>query len=176
MSRPGSDALRRGLAAGSEPAFAELYDRFAGRLFRAALSMLGRREDAQDAVQEVFVAMVRSRQKLAAAEDIAAYLFASLRHAAGRLAARRARQPAAAQEAVADAPDRAAPAGADTDRLDRALAALPPEQREVVALKIDGGLTFAQIGQAVGVSPNTAASRYRYAIGKLRDALKETGS
>jgi len=56
-------------------------------------------------------------------------------------------------------------------RLERALAALPREQREVVALKIDGGLTFAQVAEVLGISPNTAASRYRYALGRLRDRL-----
>ena len=50
--------------------------------------------------------------------------------------------------------------------------ALPPEQREVVLLKIDGELTFVQIGQVLGVSMNTAASRYRYALEKLRTTLE----
>ena len=44
--------------------------------------------------------------------------------------------------------------------------ALPPEQREVVLLKIDGELTFAQIAEVIGASMNTAASRYRYDAGE----------
>jgi RNA polymerase sigma-70 factor (ECF subfamily) len=55
--------------------------------------------------------------------------------------------------------------------LERALGVLPREQREVVALKIDGELTFAQISQATGLSINTVASRYRYALEKLRASL-----
>ena len=51
--------------------------------------------------------------------------------------------------------------------------ALPAEQREVIALKIDGELSFAQIAQVMGVSINTAASRYRYALEKLRTSLRE---
>jgi RNA polymerase sigma-70 factor (ECF subfamily) len=50
---------------------------------------------------------------------------------------------------------------------------LPEAQREVVALKIDGGLTFAQIAKVTNVSLNTAAGRYRYAMEKLRAALAE---
>jgi len=46
--------------------------------------------------------------------------------------------------------------------------ALPVAQREVVVLHIWGGLTFEEVAQAIGVSPNTAASRYRYALEKLR--------
>ena len=52
-----------------------------------------------------------------------------------------------------------------------ALAGLPVEQREVVVLKIYEGFTFAQIGELTEVSPNTAASRYRYALAKLEEKL-----
>jgi RNA polymerase sigma-70 factor (ECF subfamily) len=41
-------------------------------------------------------------------------------------------------------------------------------------LKIDGGLTFAQIAEVLNVNANTAASRYRYAIAKLRQSLERT--
>jgi RNA polymerase sigma-70 factor (ECF subfamily) len=51
---------------------------------------------------------------------------------------------------------------------------LPAQQREVIALKIDGELTFAEIGQVMGTNANTAASRYRYALEKLRATLTET--
>jgi RNA polymerase sigma-70 factor (ECF subfamily) len=50
---------------------------------------------------------------------------------------------------------------------------LPPEQREVVSYRLAGELTFAQIGQALEISTQTAASRYRYALEKLRLLLKE---
>ena len=43
----------------------------------------------------------------------------------------------------------------------------------MIALKIYGRLTFTQIGQVMGTSGNTAASRYRYALEKLRDLLNE---
>ena len=50
---------------------------------------------------------------------------------------------------------------------------MPDRQREVVALKIEGELTFAQIGRVLGVRSNTAASPYRYALDKLRTSLAE---
>jgi RNA polymerase sigma-70 factor (ECF subfamily) len=52
-----------------------------------------------------------------------------------------------------------------------ALRALPPEQAEVVVLKIWEELTFAQIGDVLQISPNTAASRYQYAMVKLTSRL-----
>ena len=45
---------------------------------------------------------------------------------------------------------------------------MPNEQREVVVMKIWNELTFADIGTVLGISQNTAASRYRYALGALR--------
>ena len=47
---------------------------------------------------------------------------------------------------------------------------LPAEQKEVVFLKVFDGMTFKEIGSVCGVSSNTAASRYRYGIEKLREA------
>ena len=154
------------LAAGRAEAFAALYDRYSAKLYRAALAMLGSSADAEDVVQEVFVSMVRSRHKLAEVRSLNAYLFTALRHAAHR----RAAAPSSVSLSVVDPPS--VPAVEHDDRLDRALQQLPPEQREVVALKIDGGLTFAQIGQALDISPNTAASRYRYALQKLRQYME----
>ncbi|MEJ1974466.1 MAG: sigma-70 family RNA polymerase sigma factor [Lacunisphaera sp.] len=53
-----------------------------------------------------------------------------------------------------------------------ALQRLPDEQREVLVLKIWQELTFEQIGEVLGISPNTAASRYRYALTALRAQLE----
>jgi RNA polymerase sigma-70 factor (ECF subfamily) len=171
---PDTDPLLLGLAAGDERAFAVLYDRFAARMYRAALRMLGRREDAEDVIQEVFLAVVRSRERLGEVRDLTAYLFTAMQRAAGRCAARRARggpfSPAPADELMAPV-ERGAADDGDRPLLQQAIARLPDEQRMVVTLKIDGGLTFAQIAQVMGGSISTAASRYQYALKKLRASL-----
>jgi RNA polymerase sigma-70 factor (ECF subfamily) len=175
MIEPGADPLLVDLAAGHTDAFRELYDRFGTRLYRAAWGMLGQAEDAEDAVQEVFAAVARSRRRLAKVDDLTAYLFAALRRAAGRLAERRARQPATSEVAVRQAPERCnRPENSypHSERLEQALQSLPAEQREVIAMKIDGQLTFAQIAQIMKTNTNTAASRYRYALEKLRASLE----
>ncbi len=155
MDGPGTDPLLLGLAAGDERAFAALYDRFAGRMYRVAWRILGCREDAEDVVQEVFLAAVRSHERLGDVRDLSAYLFAALHRAAGRCAVRRARalqvSPTAADEAMAPV-ERVAADSPDWRRLQQAIRSLPDEQREVITLKIDGELTFAQIAQVTGVS------------------------
>ena len=103
-----------------------------------------------------------------------AYLFTALRHAAAKIAARRPpirRAPLSESEAVA-APQARALDAESAARLEGALAMLPAIFREAIALKIDGGLTFREMAAVLGVSPNTAASRYRYALAELRDALR----
>jgi len=57
--------------------------------------------------------------------------------------------------------------------LQQGLGSLVPEQREVITLKLWGGLTFEEVGEALGIPANTAASRYRYGLQQLRRILKE---
>jgi RNA polymerase sigma-70 factor (ECF subfamily) len=171
MPKADGNQLIEGLAAGRADAFAALYDRFGGPLFQVALAMLGSRPDAEDAVQDVFVSLVRARQRLADVDNLRAYLFASLRHAALKLSA--ARKGDCADLNSIPAPESGSVETDRSVRLEQALLRLPPEQRELVALKVDGGLTFLEIASLLGISANTAAGRYRYALQKLRDALQE---
>lgn len=165
--------LAESLADGDADAFAAVYDRMAARLLGAARTMIGSAADAEDVVQDLFVDLARGRHRLAAVADLEAYVFTMLRHAVAR---RHRRAVTGRRVLVAVAhdrsrPDQAAAAALPDDELAAALAELPPEQREVVALKIDGGLTFAEIGRVMGTSLDTAASRYRYALTKLRQTL-----
>jgi RNA polymerase sigma-70 factor (ECF subfamily) len=136
--------------------------------------MLGSAADAEDAVQEVFASVVRSRQRIAGVANLEAYLFVALRRAAGRIRRRERFRPTGdldeswmtVRAGEGKGPD-------ESEDLRRAVQRLPVEQRETLALKMDGELTFAQIGEVLGISPNTAASRYRYALEKLRQVLEK---
>ena len=57
--------------------------------------------------------------------------------------------------------------------IQRALAELPVEQREVITLRIWGELTFAEIGKTLEIPANTAASRYRYGMSELRKLTRQ---
>jgi RNA polymerase sigma-70 factor (ECF subfamily) len=177
--------LLAGLAQGRDDAFGELVDRYSARMFRVAVSVLGRgrASDAEDAVQDVLVALVSAGESLTQVTNLTAYLMTAVQRAAIRRSQRAARLPGTGLDVeVADAMHAAnadaAGDGPDADlssALDRALATLPADQRDVVALKIDGGLTFAEIAAALELSPNTVASRYRYALEKIRSRLEDTG-
>lgn len=168
-------SLAQSLAAGDPEAFASLYDRLAPRLLGTAHTMTGSIADAEDVVHDLFVDLARGRARLATVADLDAYVFTMLRHAVGKRRRRSAidrravERIAVERQATGLAVTPAVP-GRD-DELAAAVAALPGEQREVIALKVDGGLTFAEIAAVTGTSPNTAASRYRYALEKLRARL-----
>jgi RNA polymerase sigma-70 factor (ECF subfamily) len=166
------------LVAGEPAAFARLYDRLGGRLLAAARLLTGSGHEAEDAVQDLFVAIARGRDRLAAVSDLDAYLFTALRHTIFRrrrqAAARRITLDRLHRRTVATSgPDGpvALPAATADDDLAAAVASLPPEQRDVVLLRTRAGLSFAEIAATLGVSLNTAASRWRYALEKLRVAL-----
>ncbi len=170
-----ASTLNESLAAGDPAAFATLYDRLAGRLFNTALMMTTSTADAEDIVHDVFVELARHRTRLASVADLEAYVFTMLRHAVSRRRRRaamvRGAMMAIGQQRESDGRNITPPATMPDEQLQAAMATLPDAQREVVALKFQGGLTFAEIAVAMGTSLNTAASRYRYAIDKLRTLL-----
>jgi RNA polymerase sigma-70 factor (ECF subfamily) len=168
----GASPLLERLAEGDPSALEMLYDKFAPQLYGYALGMLGRPEAAEDGLQELFLNLARSRGKLGHVRSVRAYLFVMLRNAIWR----RLRRNAAGEFSV----DPAAifqrpgppglPEGAAAD-IESALARLPAEQKEVILLKVYQDMTFPEIADVTGVSANTATSRYRYALDKLRALL-----
>lgn len=163
------------LAAGRPEAFAALFDQLGPGLLRFARTYLWREADAEDVVQDLFMVLFRDRKRFERVVDLNAYTFAVLRNLSRQRLAQRASELRRLEMARAHASAKCGGDGddqADFDALHASLAKLPVEQREIIALKIDGDLTFAQIAQVLAISANTAASRYRYAVGKLRAELK----
>jgi RNA polymerase sigma-70 factor (ECF subfamily) len=148
-----------------------LYDAHAAGMYSYALALLGVSEEAEDAVQDVFVKVCASGR---IPENPRHYLLRSVRNEAfSRLRKRRLRfWRHAAFSGEARLFEQ--PRGLRDDELEgieAALRGLPIDQREAVLLKVYEGMTFEQIGRLTDVSPNTAASRYRYAVEKLRGSL-----
>ena len=183
MAQPDVNSLLPGLAAGKPESFALLVGQLGDRLYRTARRLVDTPADADDVVQETFAALVRSRTALAAVRDLEAYLFTTLRRAAAKC--RGQKGPITLRlDSIAELADETKhqpeTQGNKTserdvqeqfDRLNWAVQTLPEEQREVLTLKFDAELTLAQIATVLGISSNTAASRYRYALEKLRKLL-----
>ena len=127
--------------------------------------------DAEDIVQEAFVKFWRREHNI----ENRALLYATVRSIALDFIRRDARRARREADAALDSDPISAPQFDFADESQRALAAaldlLPAEQREVLVMKIWSELTFADIGTALGISQNTAASRYRYALAALKKNL-----
>lgn len=145
-----------------------LYRQHGAALLLFAMSFTGERSRAQDAVHHVFLKLLHqgtSRQVV----DLKAYAFACVRNTALNDAKKRRRSAALDEDSAwFEPPNRDYSAELN---LRRALAALPDDQRQVTILHIWGELTFSEIGEVLDISTNTAASRYRYALTKLREAM-----
>jgi RNA polymerase sigma factor (sigma-70 family) len=148
----------------------------------AALVLLARQfvpdqAAAEDVVQNAFVRFWQSRDHV---QEPAAYLFACVRHCALDWIRSRRRRLGREQRVARPEAEPLFASHVEQDErraaIEAALRDLPPEQAEVLVMRIWGGLTFPQIAAALETSPNTAASRYRYALAKLRDVLAEEPS
>ena len=149
----------------------QLYRQHGPALLLFAQAITGDGAHAQDAIHQVFLRLIEDGDHRRAL-DVKAYLFACVRNAAcNYVRARRRNVELADDSAWFDPPDHDHAAELN---LRRALNSLPEDQRQVAVLHVWGELTFSQIADLLEISANTAASRYRYALARLRDALCPT--
>lgn len=150
-----------------------LYDLTAPRLIRYAGTLTRHQDDAEDAVQAALVKIALKPRFLAEANFPWAYFLRVVRNEA--LAITRRRKSLKVVSTLVQARNDEVRNYEDEEMkqcVRSAISKLPSEQAEVVVLKIWEDMTFAEIGDVLGESPNTAASRYRYAMGKLSQSLQ----
>ena len=152
---------------------AELYEQYGPRLYRYALVILADAPAAEDVLQEAFCQLAEALRRRS---DLATlpYLHTIVRNECYSRLRKRRRTTGLPVVPMLE-PVSTEASGEELLMVDNALRTLPPEQREVVHLKIYEGLTFREIGERCGVSVNTAASRYRYALESLRSVLAPSG-
>ncbi len=130
------------------------------------------RTDAEDIVQEAFVRFWRRNHNV----DNRALLYATVRSIALDLIRRDSRRARREAQTLSESEQAVEPQFDLADDSQGALAAavdrLPHDQREVLVMKIWNELTFAEIGAALRISQNTAASRYRYALAALKQSVQ----
>ena len=150
-----------------------LYDLTATRLVRYAVTVTKNTPDAEDAIQATMVRMAMKPKILATAQQPWAYLLRVTRNEALRILQKRkplqifaqCRQLWSRDSEIVEENDQA-------QVIRNALKRLPTNQSEVVVLKIWEDMTFAEIASVLDESPNTVASRYRYALQKLDNYLR----
>ena len=154
-----------------------LYDEHAQALYAFLLNLTRSEADTRDLLQDVFVKLARDKKLLAGVRDERAFLIRLAHNAAIDLMRRRGTRERTKENFAAETTSPFTPASDPDEQafraaLAEALAELPADQRAVVHLKLWEGLTFEQIAGALDIPPNTAASRYRYGLDKLRAQLR----
>jgi RNA polymerase sigma-70 factor (ECF subfamily) len=145
-----------------------LYRQHGAALLLFASAISGDRGRAQDAVHQVFLKAIENGS-VSQAINKKAYLFACVRNAVLNDAKVQDRTMRLDVNSAWFSPPGRDYAG--EQNLRRALGKLPDGQREVIVLHVWGELTFSEIADLLGVSSNTVASRYRYALAKLRGSM-----
>jgi RNA polymerase sigma factor (sigma-70 family) len=162
---------------GSREAFCRIYETYRDDLLRLAVSLLKDKSAAEDIVHEVFVGLIGARRTFELTGSLRAYLATCVANRArntnrdNRRGVRLDPAGSAAMPCERRRPDQWAVCSEEFDRLRAAMLELPYEQREVVALRVYGQLTFREIAALRGASIKTVQSRYGYALDKLRLAL-----
>jgi RNA polymerase sigma-70 factor (ECF subfamily) len=154
-----------------------LYDKHAQPLFAFLLNFTRDEADTRDLLQEIFVKLAREPGLLDGIREERAFLIRLAHNAAIDLIRRRGTRERTKENFAAEAISIFAPANDPDEKVFReelavALGELPEEQRAVVHLKLWEELTFEEIADALEIPPNTAASRYRYGLDKLRGRLR----
>ena len=147
-----------------------LYDQHGASLYRYALMLLADPAAAADAVQQVFTALLRPAATIAF-DNEAHYLRRAVRNECFSTRRRQRVRDNEATRSLLEPAGVAPVAPEERMALERALLALPVDQREAVHLHVFEGLTVREIAEHSGESINTVAGRYRYALAKLKAEL-----
>ncbi|MFQ5995501.1 MAG: sigma-70 family RNA polymerase sigma factor [Acidiferrobacterales bacterium] len=190
MNRPQSDEdLMVAYAKGNYHAFKILYQRHKSGLYRYLLRQCGRAEDAQELFQDIWTNLTRARERYEVRAKFATYLYRLAHNRVIDHYRRQAHNPvdqwqrSPGDEGGETIEDFAEINGEPVeDRVHRKrlvqhllglIDELPPPQREVFLLREEGGFSVEEIAEVTGVNAETAKSRLRYAVAKLRKGLRQ---
>ena len=187
MTEATDEELMQRYRDGDANAFEILYARHKGPVYRYVLRQCGVAAQAEELFQDVWMNLIRARERYEVRAKFTTWLYTLAHH---RVIDHYRRQAAGAPISYDDDPDDAPlveqvpdsewkQPDSELERRRQAqqllalLKQLPAAQRETFLLREEGGLTLEEIAAATGVSMETAKSRLRYALAKLRQGLKE---
>jgi len=169
-------------------AFETLVEIYSPRLYGYFYRLTGRREDAEDLLQEVFVRVVRMIGRYEHDNRFDAWLFRiatnlvrdrvrrQRRSPGGEASGRQGHEPGILEEVPdddVDQPDDVLQTAEQVDQLQRALKRLPGAEREVILLRHFSQMSFKEVAEAMGTPLGTALARAHRGLAKLRQLMEE---
>ena len=153
-----------------------IYDQYSSMLYGVIYMKCRNRADSDDLLQKVFIKIVDKRQRLIFTKHLKSYLCRLAINEVNDFFRKKQKQLDVKkfqmhqeQKSVFNTSQ------LQVDSLKNALLELPDDQNQVVNMKIFQNFTFKDIGNLLGISANTAASRYRYALSNLRKVVVQGG-
>lgn len=162
---------------GNRDALRRIYEKYKNDSLKLAVALVNDVNTAEDVVQDVFVAFAQSAAKIRTRGNLKKYLVTCV---ANRIRNQKRDQQRHETSSINDSdyiisdlqrPEQWSILSEELELLSNALAQIPYEQREVVTLYMQGGMTFRQIAKIQNASVNTIQGRYRYGLNKLRSIL-----
>ena len=172
-------AIIEQVLAGDVEAFSRLVDRHYDRCARIAMRILGNREDAEEAIQDAFLRAFRGLGSYEDRERFSAWLTRILVNQCRTIRARvQRREEVFSDLDLQDAQFVADPEAASNvwPDLERALAQLPPDQREAVVLRYADDLTYEEMARVTGAGESALKMRVQRAFARLRALLQEVSN
>jgi RNA polymerase sigma factor (sigma-70 family) len=162
---------------GDTASLCRIYEKYRDDLLRVAAALLHDKSGIEDVLHDVFVDFAQTTGRFQLKGSLKGYLAVCVANRArDRNRAIRRHGTVSLDERLSrptgtDGPEHAAVSHEQGQRLVAVMTGLPDEQREAVVLHLQGRMPFRQIARLQGISVNTAMSRYRYGLDKLRSAL-----
>jgi RNA polymerase sigma factor (sigma-70 family) len=178
MKHLSDQELMRIVQGGDVSPASEIYDRYSGRIYNFTLRFLKNSEAAEDATQEVFVKMLKHANQFHGDAKLSTWLFSIAANWCRDYLRKADNKPKESDDVLVTlptpvelGPDRALERHEDEQRVQRALSALTPEQREAILLSRYQGLSYAEIAQIAGCSEGAVKTRVFRAMETLKKAL-----
>ena len=177
MRERSDEVLMEAWAAGSMQAFEELYARYRGPLYRYILRQVADDATANDLYQGSWEKIIKARKSYRPQAPFRAWMYRiAHNHVVDHF--RRSRPESELEpermESLEEAPDELLSRADRQQKLREALDSLPDKQRDAILLKLDVGLDLQTIADVTGVNRETAKSRLRYAVARLKHLMMET--
>jgi RNA polymerase sigma factor (sigma-70 family) len=163
---------------GSRDALGRIYQKYKTDLLILAMALLNEKSAAEDLVHDVFVTFVQSLERFRLTGSLKGYLLTCVANRARNVNKAKHHQSVDLDEAESfgsgsDEPSQSIICNEELQQLSDAMAQLPYDQRETIMLHHQAAMTFKAIAESQGISVNTAKSRYRYGLDKLRLILND---